>query len=165
MDHPRRRLPGEFVFVLLMLLFALTALWQAWRISGVSGWRTPGALPTLAALVMLLSGIKIAINTRRMPPPEVEPGRTLARDFLHQITPASIVLFTILIVAYMFALEPLGFVASSFLFLVLAMFALGERRIVRTLAVSAISLACIYVVFQTAFSVVLPEGILKGLLP
>ena len=165
MDHARRRLPGELVFVLVLLLFALTALWQAWRISGASGWSTPGALPTLAALVMLLSGIKIALNTLRVPPPEVEPGRSLARDFLHQITPASIVLFTILIVAYMFALEPLGFVASSFLFLVLAMFALGERRILRTLAVSAISLACIYIVFQTAFSVVLPEGILKGLLP
>jgi len=165
MDHPRRRLPGELAFVLILLLFALTALWQAWRISGMSGWSTPGALPTLAALVMLLSGIKIAINTLRMPPPEVEPGRSLARDFLHQITPASIVLFTVLIVAYMFALEPLGFVVSSFLFLVLAMFALGERRILRTIAVSAISLACIYAVFQTAFSVVLPEGILKGLLP
>lgn len=163
MDHPRRRLPGELAFVLVLLLFALTALWQAWRISGASGWSTPGALPTLAALVMLLSGIKIAINTWRMPPPEVEAGR--ARDFLHQITPASIVLFTVLIVAYMFALEPLGFVASSFLFLVLAMFALGERRILRTIAVSAVSLACIYAVFQTAFSVVLPEGILKGLLP
>jgi hypothetical protein len=164
MDHPRRRLPGELVFVLLMLLFALTALWQAWRISGASGWSTPGALPTLAALVMLLSGVKIAVNTLRVPPPEVESGRTLARDFLHRITPASIVLFTVLIVAYMFALEPLGFVASSFLFLMLAMFALGERRIVRTLVISAISLACIYVVFQTAFSVVLPEGILKGVL-
>jgi len=54
--------------------------------------------------------------------------------------------------------------AAAFLFLVLAMFALGERRILRTLVVSAISLACIYVVFQTAFSVVLPEGILKGVL-
>lgn len=164
MDHPRRRLPGELAFVLAMLLFALTALWQAWRISGVSGWSTPGALPTFAALVLLLAGIRITVNTLRVPPPDVGPGRSLARDFLHQITPAAIVLFTVLIVAYMFALEPLGFVASSFLFLVLAMFALGERRILRTLVVSAISLACIYIVFQTAFSVVLPEGILKGVL-
>jgi hypothetical protein len=162
MAPPRRRLPGELVFVLLMLLFALTALWQAWRISGVSGWSTPGALPSFAALVMLLAGIKIAVNTARLPPPGLAPGR--ARDFLHQITLASIVLFTVLIVAYMFALEPLGFVASSFLFLVLAMFVLGERRFARTLVVSAVSLACIYVVFRTAFSVVLPEGILKGVL-
>ncbi len=165
MDHPRRRLPGELAFVVVLLLFALTALWQAWRISGVSGWSTPGALPTFAALVMLLAGIRIAVNTLRMPPPEIRSGRSLARDFLHQITPASIVLFTMLIVAYMFALEPLGFVASSFLFLVLAMFALGERRILRAIVVSAVSLACIYAVFQTAFSVVLPAGILKGLLP
>ncbi|MBK7472532.1 MAG: hypothetical protein IPI73_19865 [Betaproteobacteria bacterium] len=44
------------------------------------------------------------------------------------------------------------------------MFALGSRRIVFTLVVSAVSLAAIYLVFQTAFSVVLPEGVLRGVL-
>jgi putative tricarboxylic transport membrane protein len=51
---------------------------------------------------------------------------------------------------------------SSFLFLVASMFALGERRVLYSALVSAISLAVIYVIFQTAFSVVLPDGVLRG---
>jgi putative tricarboxylic transport membrane protein len=165
MDAPRKRVPGELVFVLLLLLFALTALWQAWRIAGFSSWSSPGALPMLAALVMAVTGVKIVVDTRKLPPPEPDPGRSLAGQFVHRVTPAAIVWFTLFIAAYMFLLEPLGFVACSFLFLVGAMYALGERRILRTLAVSALSLAIIYVVFKTAFSVVLPEGILRGMLP
>jgi hypothetical protein len=42
------------------------------------------------------------------------------------------------------------------------MLVLGSQRILFTIIVSAVSLAVIYVVFQTAFSVVLPEGILRG---
>ena len=42
------------------------------------------------------------------------------------------------------------------------MFALGERRVLHTALISVVSLAVIYVIFQTAFSVVLPEGILRG---
>jgi putative tricarboxylic transport membrane protein len=164
MSAPRRRLPGELVFVLVMLLFGVTALWQAWRIAGLSSWSSPGALPMLAAIVMVASGVKIVLNTLRKPGPEKALGSSLAHDFYHRITPTVVIWFTLLIVAYMFALEPLGFVVASFAFLVGAMFALGERRVARVVLISAISLACIYVIFQTAFSVVLPEGVLRGVL-
>jgi putative tricarboxylic transport membrane protein len=161
---PRRRLPGELAFVVVMLLLGAIALWQAARISGFSGWSTPGAVPMLAAAVMVLAGLKVVRDTRRMRRPELEGDETNARSFVRQVVPARIVWFTLLIAGYMLLLEPLGFVVCSFLFLVGAMFALGERRLLRTVAISAVSLALIYVVFQTAFSVVLPEGLLKGLL-
>ena len=35
MDASRRRVPGELVFALAMLLFGVTALWLAWRIAGL----------------------------------------------------------------------------------------------------------------------------------
>jgi putative tricarboxylic transport membrane protein len=164
MDAPRRRVSGELVFVLFLLLFSLTALWQAWRIAGLSSWSSPGAVPMLAALIMVVTGVKIVFFTRRLEPSERTSGRSAASEFYHQMTPAAVIWFTLFIAGYMFALEPLGFVVCSFIFLVLAMYALGERRIMRTLAISAISLACVYVIFQTAFSVVLPEGILRGVL-
>jgi putative tricarboxylic transport membrane protein len=102
-------------------------------------------------------------DTARNKAEEAAAGTPLARRFFRAITPGVIVGFTLLIVLYMFALEPLGFVVSSFLFLVAAMFTLGDRRIGHCVVVSTISLAAIYVVFQTAFSVVLPEGVLRGL--
>lgn len=162
MDRSRHRVPGELAFALVMLLFGLTALWQAWRISGFSSWSSPGVVPMLATAAMSVSALVVLRNTRRMKRPEVAAGSTLARQFGRQVTPLPIVLFTALIVVYMLALEPLGFVLSSFAFLVASMFALGSRRIVFTIVVSALSLAAIYLVFQTAFSVVLPEGVLRG---
>lgn len=164
MNPHERRLPGELVFVLVAVLFALTALWQAYRISGFASWSSPGAVPMFAALVMVLSGLKIAAGTRRRPPPERVPGVSRAAAFAQALFPRVVVLFTLLIVAYMFALEPLGFIVASFLFLVAGMWVLGSRRWGWNAVVSAVSLAVIYVIFQTAFSVVLPEGVLKGLL-
>jgi len=159
-----RRLPGELVFVLVLLLFGATALWQAFRISGLASWSSPGAVPMLAALVMVVAGVRIALATLRQPPAEVPDGSTLAREFGHRLLPQVIVAFTLLIVLYMFALEPLGFVVASFLFLAAGMWVLGSRRLVYNVAISAVSLAVIYVIFQTAFSVVLPDGVLKGVL-
>jgi len=162
MDASRHRAPGELVFAAAMLLFGLTALWLAWRIAGFSSWSSPGVMPLIAAAAMSGSGLVILRNTLHMKRPEISPGSTLSRQFLRRVTPLPIVLFTALIVVYMLALEPLGFVLSSFAFLVASMFALGSRRILFTVVVSAVSLAAIYVIFQTAFAVVLPEGILRG---
>ena len=164
MNPHERRLPGELVFVLVAVLFALTALWQAYRISGFASWSSPGAVPMFAALVMVLSGLKIAVGTWRRPPPANVPGVSRAAAFAQALFPRVVVLFTLLIVLYMFALEPLGFIVASFLFLVAGMWVLGSRRWGHNAVVSAASLAVIYVIFQTAFSVVLPEGVLKGLL-
>jgi putative tricarboxylic transport membrane protein len=164
MAASRPRVPGELVFTLAMLVFGLTALWQAWRISGFSSWSSPGVMPMIAAAAMSVSALVFLRNTLRMQRPEVSADSTPARQFFHRVLPLPIVLFTGLIVAYMLALEPLGFILSSFIFLAAAMFALGSRRILFTLVVSALSLAAIYLIFQTAFSVVLPEGVLRGIL-
>lgn len=164
MTPPDRRLPGELAFALVMLLFGATALWQAYRISGFASYSSPGAVPMLAALVLLGASVRIVLAAVRQPPAEVPEGGTLSRQFERVLLPRVIVAFTALIALYMFALDPLGFVASSFLFLAAGMWVLGSRRIVYNLAISAVCLAAIYAIFQTAFSVVLPAGVLKGLL-
>jgi putative tricarboxylic transport membrane protein len=164
MNPPARRLPGELTFVLVMLLFGATALWQAFRISGFSSWSSPGAVPMLAAFVMVVAAIRVVLVEMRRKAPEIPPGSTLARSFAHTVTPRVVVAFTLLIVLYMFALEPLGFIVSSFLFLAAGMWVLGSRRFLYNALISAASLAVIYVIFQTAFSVVLPDGVLKGVL-
>ncbi len=76
--------------------------------------------------------------------------------------PLTLVLFTLLIVAYMLLLEVLGFLVASYLFLLLSMQVLGSKRLGLNLVVSAVVLAAIFIVFQTAFSVVLPAGSLVG---
>lgn len=73
-------------------------------------------------------------------------------------------LFTLAIVGYMVLLEPLGFVLSSYLFLIVAMWLLGSRRVLINLLVSAAAIGFIYLVFQTIFSVSVPKGtLIQGL--
>jgi putative tricarboxylic transport membrane protein len=164
MDETKRRAPGELVFAHLMLLFGLTALWLSWRISGFSSWSSPGMLPMLATAAMTGSAFLILVKTLRVKGPDTSPANPLSKQFFHQITPLPIVLFTAMIIVYMTTLEYLGFIVSSMIYLVGSMIALGDRRIGRVVVISAVSLAVIYLIFQTAFSVVLPEGVLRGVL-
>lgn len=149
------RRPGELAFVLLLVVFSLFVSWQAWSISGLSSPSSPGMFPMFAAGAMLVSGLIILTGTaRRRPPAE----RSAAGAFLAEVTPLRFVVFAAMIVAYMLALEPVGFLASSFVFLFASMAYLYRGPILISLVVSALSLAAIYFIFRHVFSVVLPAG-------
>lgn len=159
MRKPRR--PGELGFCLAMLLFSLTALVLSYRISGFSSWSSAGSLPLGASLVMCVSSLTIVFRELAKPAPELPSGKTLAQAFYEKVFPARHMIFVLVLVAYMFLLEPLGFIASSFLYLMAASLVLGEKRYVPMIVANVISLAAVYLVFQTAFSVVLPEGFVE----
>jgi putative tricarboxylic transport membrane protein len=166
MHTPRRRLAGEIVFTGLLIAFSAFMLWTAYGISGFASLTSAGAFPMVATLVMLVSAGIALRGTAALPRLPADPGESLAAQFRRQLVPAVVVWFTLAILLYMLALESLGFVLASYLFLVASMRLLGSRRWGLNLLVSAACLAAIYVIFQTVFSVVLPRGaLLKGLLP
>jgi putative tricarboxylic transport membrane protein len=78
--------------------------------------------------------------------------------FVAQVTPPIWLGSALAVCLYMLALPRLGFLGASFLFLLLSMRLLGSHRWLLNVGVSAASLAAIYGVFQTIFSVVLPKG-------
>jgi putative tricarboxylic transport membrane protein len=156
----RHRLAGEIVFSLLLVAVSLFLLWTAYGISGFSSITSAGAFPMFATLVMVISGVAVFVQTVRAPLREPEAGDSPLQQFLRQLTPAVVVLFTALIAAYMLLLQPLGFLLASYLFLVASMWLLGSRRLLLNLGLSAVCLAAIYLIFQTVFSVVLPTGTL-----
>lgn len=159
MQTPRTRRAGELAFTGLLLVFSLFMLWQAYSISKFESITSAGSFPMFAAAVMLATALVIAVQTARARPPP-SAGESLARQFARQITPLVLVSFTLAIIVYMVLLDLIGFLPASYLFLVVSMRLLGGRRIVLNLLVSALSLAAIYVIFQTVFSVVLPKGML-----
>lgn len=158
MSSTRSRLPGELAFSLLLVIFSAFMLWQAYAISKFESLTSAGAFPMFVTFVLVVTGLMIAGQTARTKQLAGKPGEALLQQFLRQITPGVLVLFVSAIAAYMLLLERLGFVVSSYLFLVISMWLLGSRRFMLNLGVSALSLAAIYVIFQTAFSVVLPFG-------
>ncbi len=152
---PPPRPPGELAFCVLLLALSLFLLWQAYGISGFESLTSAGMFPMLATATMVVTGAVFVRQSLRRGPSE-SAGHW--QTFVAQVTPPIWVGFTLAVCLYMLALSRLGFVGASFLFLLLSMRLLGSRRWLLNAGVSAASLAGIYVVFQTIFSVVLPQG-------
>lgn len=159
MDSSRKRLEGELTFMLLLLAFSIFMLWVAYNISKFESLSSAGAFPMVATAVMALCAMRIVWRTVRLERAHALDGESRSARFVRQITPRVGIAFTVVIVAYMVLLEPLGFLLASCLFLVMSMRLLGSQRWGLNLLVSVLSLGAIHVIFQTMFSVVLPTGI------
>ena len=161
----RARLPGEFVFILLLLAASAFLLWASVGISGFTSFTSAGASPMGAAAVMVVcavTGAGQAGRTRRESPAD---GESPAAHFRRRVAPPLVVWVLVVLSLYMLSMERIGFVPASYLFLVVAMRLLGERRWLYNLGIAALALVAIYLVFQLAFTVVLPTGSLwQGLL-
>ncbi len=154
MNDTRKRLPGEGVFCVLLLAFSVFVLYQAYGISGLSSVSAAGVFPMLAAAVMCICGVVTVLRTRGLPAPDTRGPTAFARVVL----PPTITVFLALVVAYMLSLQWLGFLLSSFLFLLASIGYLYRRGPVLTLVVSAAALLAVWLVFRVVFSVVLPAG-------
>ncbi|MGL4323841.1 MAG: tripartite tricarboxylate transporter TctB family protein [Beijerinckiaceae bacterium] len=158
MEYKRQRLTGERGFVIFLLIFSLVMLWSAYRISGFSSISSAGAYPMAATFAMVVSALVILRNTHKLRASERKPSESKAQQFRREITPTIVLTFSISVILYMLALERFGFVLSSFVYLMTAMWLLGSRNVGRNIWVSILAIVSIYIVFQSAFSVVLPQG-------
>lgn len=158
-SHPR--LPGELTFLALIVVFSSFMLWTAYGISRFSSVSSPGFFPMLCAATMLVTGAMNLVKTARARL-VLDEGESWMQQLVRKLLPLQLVLFAVVILGYMLLLEVLGFLVASYLFLVVSMSLLGSRRIGLNALVSLLVLAAIFVVFRTAFSVVLPAGSLVG---
>ena len=158
MSDPTPRLPGEVGFTAVLLAGSAFLLWQAFAISGLESITSAGVFPMLAAGAMLATAALVLVHALRRPATLVAPGDGVPAQFFRRMAPPVLLGFTGAITAYMVLLEPLGFIAASYLFLVGSMALLGSRRWGMNLLISAVVLGAIVLVFQTAFAVVLPPG-------
>lgn len=157
MREAASRQPGEFVFTAVLLAGSAFLLWKAFGISGFQSWSSAGMFPMLAAATMLITLLIVLVRMVGSPPAPDAAGRGL-RVFFTLVAPLPLLGGVVAVALYMLLLQPLGFLVSSFLFLVLAMRLFGSTRWGLNLGVSVASLAAIHLVFSTVFSVVLPKG-------
>ncbi|WP_113913409.1 tripartite tricarboxylate transporter TctB family protein [Roseovarius dicentrarchi] len=148
----RTRRPGEAVFAVLMAALSAVLLVNAYGISGLGALSAPGSVPMAAAAVMLGAAFVIAWRTMRRPRAE---GQTLHRDVL----PGRILAITALLIAYAALLEPLGFLPTSALFLILSIRLLSRRGWGFASLVSVGSLVAIWLIFRIVFTVLMPSGL------
>ena len=150
---PEHRRPGELAFCILLLAGSLWLFWQSYLISGLTGLTTAGVFPMLASAVMVVAAATILAKALKRPGP-----RDAARRFLSEVTPLRLVIVVALMVAYVFLMPWLGFIVASGLFLFAAFIILWRRGILISLALTALSLGAVYLVFRELFQVVLPQG-------
>lgn len=155
----RRLLPGEKAFGYFLLLFSLFLFYHAYKIAGFSSVSSAGGWPMAATAMMILCSLIIIVRNFRVPPVEATSAlHELSRFGKEILPPHPLIGYVAIILAYMLALEPLGFNLSSFLFLFASFWYLHRRGLWLALALSVGSVVAIYVTFQIIFRVILPEA-------
>lgn len=139
-----------------MMVLSLFVLILAYRISGFSAISSPGAFPMAAGLVMVISAGLALFGNRKLEKPDAENLADEMKLAVKAVFPKEFVIYTGIIIGYMIALQPLHFLPSSFVFMVLSMIVLRGGGFVKSLLISAGTLVCIYIIFQYFFRVVMP---------
>ena len=134
------------LFALVCLAAALNLLAGAPRLSG------EGTVPTLCALVMLAAAAVLLLAERG----GATPGGDRVRETLAFLFPGKVGPIVVYCLVYGALLGVAGFAVSSFLFLALSLTTLDGTKKVRALAVAAVTVVCVLVVFQYIFQVRLP---------
>ena len=159
MKEARRLKPGEKAFGYLMLALSLFLFYHAYEISGFSSISSAGGWPMFAAFVMIVCSVIVILRNLRQEPVEIDSRLHELRRFVREIFPPHpLVAYVFIIVAYMLAIEPLGFNISSFLFLLFSFLYLYRRGFWLTLALSLGAVVIIYVTFELVFRVILPQA-------
>ncbi|MGH1458015.1 MAG: tripartite tricarboxylate transporter TctB family protein [Paracoccaceae bacterium] len=146
------RRPGEAVFAVLVALASLGLLYSAYGISGFEALSAPGSVPMATTAVMSIATIAVLIQTLRRPARD-------AGSFFRVILPPNVIIAVVLLVLYALALNPLGFLPTSAVFLILSIKILGRRTWGFSALVGLLSLIAIYLIFRIVFTVLMPAGI------
>ncbi len=156
MKEIRKLRAGENLFAWLMMALSLFVLIQAYLISGFSSISSAGMFPMVAAAIMVVAMALILVNNRKLAKPDADGLKDELRRAAKQVLPKIFLVYTGIIIGYMILIQPLHFLPSSFAFLLVSMIYLKGSTVIKSLIISTLTLACIYIVFQYFFRVVLP---------
>lgn len=153
---PQKHVPvGERTFCVLLLIFSVAVLYQAYMISGFSSISSAGAFPLGISAVLLVSALRILYELRGKA--RFQDGWAASfKQFNHAHFPRHIVVFTVLAVIYLIAIQWASFYISTFAFLMFSIVYLRRGKVLSALLASTLSVVSIYLLFTLAFSVYLP---------
>lgn len=144
---------GEYKMMAILFALCLALFVDSLRSHGIFQGESagPGSIPQILAgsLLLMLGGL--AVQYFRAGYREGGFG-----DLLHHLFDQQVVVLLTTLTIYGFVLETLHFLPSTFLFLVATMYLLERRQFWLKVAVSAGTLAVLYLIFTTLFRVVLP---------
>lgn len=133
-----------------LLLFGLAGAFEARRlVVGTASRPGPGLFPFwLAVALCVVAGALLLRRGHPVPARGAEVG----------LRRGKVVLTLSAGLAYAFAMEPLGFTVTTFLFLLVLLSAIGPQRRIASLTISALTSGASYLVFKVWLAVQLPAG-------
>jgi hypothetical protein len=160
---------GSIVFAAVML--AVGVIYETMALGmprGNLAYPGPGLFPMVIGAFMIAMALgclvqeflpgKQAKLPAASPAPIEEPAAPEERDVMKTVQ------LTALMIAYIFALKPLGFPIAICIFLAIAIRIFGYRKWLPALAMAAVITAVSYVSFVVWLAVPLPMGILEDIL-
>lgn len=113
----------------------------------------PSSFPKVLAVGAILLSLTVLLGF------EKSPAKTEAADInlsrLHEYKVGQAILLLCLMVAYALLLRPLGFLLSTFLFLSVGSFILGERRFVLMAVVAAVAAGTVWYLVDVVLGIFL----------
>lgn len=152
--NPKTLPAGQIYFDFFLFVFSVVVLILAYKISGF-GLSEPGTFPLASSSVMVLSLAAVLRGNRKKPRRE-EGVLTQLKKAGNKLFTREFLIFSSITIFYIIAVEPLHFLASSFIFLTLSIIVLKGSKPLYAVLISAGMLAFIYVVFLYFFKVILP---------
>lgn len=154
-DNAEKLRAGELYFDLAVLVASLIILILAYRISGLA-LSAAGTFPMASSAVMVASMLMILWNNQKKDRVNQDGFVSELRQTIQQVFTKDLMVFTCLTTFYIAAIEPLHFLPSSFVFIMLSIIYLKGSTLGRATLISAATLAFIYIVFLYFFKVLLP---------
>lgn len=150
---------GELGFVVILGIIGLICFVASLKIFVTApALNGEGTVPLITSIILLaMSGVMIF--EVRGNPKGFEKGTALAakvRELLQFLFPGKVGIIVVYCIAYGVVLNFLGFTVSTTVFLVGSMITLNREKKLRSFLVSAITVACILILFQYIFKVQLP---------
>jgi uncharacterized protein involved in response to NO len=145
---------GELKLLALLMIIGVTLFVDSLKIDGVfqGANNGPGTLAQLIALALIfLVGGRAVVLIKDA---EYKEGNW--QQLKKYLFDQQVVILIVMIILYGLLVETLHFVPTSILFLITTMYLLERKEFVKKSIISCVFVGILYLVFSTAFQVVLP---------
>lgn len=150
---------GEFAVAAFLVLTGAGFAALAWRLPGSMEPGVPGSATAPLFLGLLLAACGVVLAMRALALKAI--GTVTGADFANIRNP---LIGLALLIACTMALEPLGFILATFLFLVAGFMVLGQTPPKLALPAAAIGSMGLWVLFTKLLGVGLPYGLIENIL-
>ena len=155
---------GETLLALAAVLFGILIVWQTTLIRLTPAYSKvgPRVIPYIVGAGLVIVGAWLAYEalTGRAAAGSAESedaDLTLPTDW------RCIGLLALALIAYLFLIEPAGFIIASAVLFTWAAIAMGSRRYARDVVIGILLATALYLIFNRGLGLSLPAGILAGI--